>query len=94
MNAHEPGPIRTCVGCRRPDTVRRLQRFVLVEGHLVVDAGGHMNGRGAWLHPHVDCAREAIRRGGFSRSLHRNVPAEEVKRCLQGLLDADVGGGG
>jgi predicted RNA-binding protein YlxR (DUF448 family) len=90
MTARKPGTIRTCVGCRRTDSAERLWRFVLVDGHVLPDASGRMAGRGAWLHPNAECARAAIRHGGFSRSLHRAVPTDEVERCLERLLEADL----
>jgi predicted RNA-binding protein YlxR (DUF448 family) len=35
----------------------------------MVDSAGNLPGRGAWLHPAPQCAREAIRRRAFTRAL-------------------------
>ncbi|HZU48081.1 MAG TPA: DUF448 domain-containing protein [Mycobacterium sp.] len=36
---------------------------------VIVDPAGTLPGRGAWLHPVSQCAREAIRRRAFARAL-------------------------
>jgi uncharacterized protein len=36
---------------------------------VIVDPAGTLPGRGAWLHPVPQCAREAIRRRAFVRAL-------------------------
>jgi len=46
---------------------------VLREGVLHPDPGARLPGRGAYLHREEDCAREAVRRGGFERSLRTKV---------------------
>ena len=71
---HQVGPVRTCIGCRRRELAVELLRVVAVRGgndiHVVcVDAASNLPGRGAWLHPHQQCLREAIRRRAFVRAL-------------------------
>jgi predicted RNA-binding protein YlxR (DUF448 family) len=39
------------------------------EYSVTVDVAGNLPGRGAWLHPIPQCAREAIRRRAFARAL-------------------------
>jgi predicted RNA-binding protein YlxR (DUF448 family) len=68
------GPVRTCVGCRKRELAVELLRVVAVStGNgkyaVTVDAAGSLPGRGAWLHPVPQCAREAIRRRAFARAL-------------------------
>ena len=46
---------------------------MLREGVLHPDPGARLPGRGAYLHREEDCAREAVRRGGFERSLRTKV---------------------
>jgi hypothetical protein len=36
---------------------------------VTVDPAGSLPGRGAWLHPVPQCAKEAIRRRAFARAL-------------------------
>lgn len=64
------GPVRTCVGCRVPDSRSALLR-VVVGGHgdLVPDLRRCLPGRGAWLHPTEDCFDLAVRRRAFGRAL-------------------------
>ena len=68
------GPVRTCVGCRKRELAVELLRVVAVSiGNgkfaVTVDRAGTLPGRGAWLHPVPQCAREAIRRRAFARAL-------------------------
>ena len=68
------GPVRTCVGCRKRELAVGLLRVVAVstgsgEFAVTVDIAGSLPGRGAWLHPAPQCAREAIRRRAFARAL-------------------------
>ena len=69
-----PGPVRTCVGCRKRELVVELLRVVAVSAGngdyaLAVDTAGNLPGRGAWLHPDQQCLRVAIRRQAFTRAL-------------------------
>jgi predicted RNA-binding protein YlxR (DUF448 family) len=75
-SAHQrtDGPVRTCVGCRKRELAVELLRVVAVstgngEYALIVDAAGNLPGRGAWLHPNLQCLRAAIRRRAFGRAL-------------------------
>ncbi|HEY2085958.1 MAG TPA: YlxR family protein [Mycobacterium sp.] len=68
------GPVRTCVGCRKRELAVELLRVVAVSAGngkyaVTVDPAGTLPGRGAWLHPVPQCAREAIRRRAFARAL-------------------------
>ncbi|MPY94338.1 MAG: DUF448 domain-containing protein [Acidimicrobiia bacterium] len=72
--AEPPGPVRTCIGCRRRAGVDELVRVTAADGgRLVVGRG--MPGRGAWLcRGEVQCLRLAIRRRAFARALRTTVP--------------------
>lgn len=66
-------PIRTCIGCRQRASKRELVR-VTVEirsGQAVVtpDPEGTAPGRGAHLHPTIECYDLAVRRKAFARAL-------------------------
>ena len=67
-------PIRTCVGCRRPDSWSALLRVTACEGdsgaiQVVPDVRRRLNERNAWLHPEPDCLEQAVRRRAFARAL-------------------------
>ena len=61
------------MGCGRTAAKSELLRFTSVAGHLELDPDMRAPGRGAYLHPTADCAREAVRRRGFERSLRAAV---------------------
>ena len=64
------GPVRTCVGCRVPDSRSALLRVVVGgQGELIPDLRRCLPGRGAWLHPTGDCFDLAVRRRAFGRAL-------------------------
>jgi predicted RNA-binding protein YlxR (DUF448 family) len=64
-----PGPIRTCIGCRRRACPAELVRIVrLADGSLAV--GRTLPGRGAWLcRGRPDCLGRAEQRRAFARAL-------------------------
>ncbi|AHH20281.1 YlxR family protein [Nocardia nova] len=74
-----PGPVRTCVGCRKRELAADLLRVVaqsresgserdaIVE--VVPDPRRRLPGRGAWLHPVSSCLSMAERRRAFGRAL-------------------------
>ena len=56
--------MRTCVGCLKEDESAAMIRLVLGEdGGLGVDLSGRAFGRGAWVHPSVDCLERGTRGG-------------------------------
>jgi predicted RNA-binding protein YlxR (DUF448 family) len=61
------------VGCGEAAPKAQLVRFVLRDGRLAADPAARRQGRGAYLHPSEDCAREAMRRRGFDRSFRAPV---------------------
>jgi predicted RNA-binding protein YlxR (DUF448 family) len=67
-------PVRTCVGCRVRAAKSQLLRVVAVEGVLLPDPRGTSHGRGAHLHPDLECLALAERRRVFPRALRLNGP--------------------
>ena len=58
---------RTCVGCRRADSRDDLVRFIATpDGHVAFDLVGGAFGRGAWVHPRVDCLTKSVRALGHA----------------------------
>ncbi|MCL2423275.1 MAG: YlxR family protein [Micrococcales bacterium] len=75
------GPVRTCVGCRERGSRSSLLRVVLVDDGtgspgLVLDEAARLPGRGAWLHPDLDCLALAVRRKAFGRALRHAGPLD------------------
>jgi uncharacterized protein len=69
------------VGCRKRELAVELLRVVAVstgngEYAAIVDTGGSLPGRGAWLHPVSQCAQQAIRRRAFTRALRIAGPLD------------------
>ena len=78
--AQQGSPVRTCVGCRRPDSWLVLVRVVAIveagQARLVPDVRHRLPGRGAWLHPETACLEVAVRKRAFGRALRLQVPAD------------------
>ncbi|MEA2645425.1 MAG: uncharacterized protein QOE92_508 [Chloroflexota bacterium] len=73
--AHQP--TRTCVACRRNRPKRELVRLVRTQGGAVeVDAGGKIDGRGAYLCPDPACWTLAERRRAVERALSVSLDAD------------------
>ena len=62
-------PARTCLGCRQRTERSALLRVVARDGTVVADASATLPGRGAWVHPTLECVEHAIRRRAFGRAL-------------------------
>jgi hypothetical protein len=57
------------VGCRGKGGRSDLVRVVMVEGVLAPDPRARLAGRGAWVHPDLDCLDLAVRRRALARAL-------------------------
>ncbi|TFC27686.1 YlxR family protein [Cryobacterium sp. MDB1-18-2] len=82
-------PVRTCIGCRSRGPRASLQRFVARDSELVVDQTATLPGRGAWLHPSIECFQDALRRRAFGRALRVTSPldAKQLENRLNWLMD-------
>ncbi|MBA2716997.1 MAG: YlxR family protein [Propionibacteriales bacterium] len=73
-------PVRTCVGCRKRAAKSDLLRVVAdVDGPargVVPDASARRPGRGAHVHPVLDCLDLAERRRAFPRALRLEGPLD------------------
>ena len=87
-----PEPIRMCVGCRVSTAKRELIRVVRApDGSIHVDPTGKSPGRGAYLHPNVDCLDAATRKGAILRALRSGLGPEELGRLrhqVEGAMKA------
>ena len=92
-------PLRTCIGCSNRDTQRNMLRIVRSCGgdgptsqRILVDVRRDMPGRGAWLHPSVQCLQQAVRRNAFARAFKTVCGASQVQAFaeqLQQRLEAE-----
>jgi predicted RNA-binding protein YlxR (DUF448 family) len=62
-------PVRTCVGCRARADRSSLLRVVARIPVVVVDETAVLPGRGAWVHPRIECVDTARTRKAFGRAL-------------------------
>ncbi|GGA58786.1 hypothetical protein GCM10011490_05930 [Pseudoclavibacter endophyticus] len=83
------GPVRTCIGCRSRAERSQLTRVVARDGRLLVDRSAHKPGRGAWVHPLVECLELALARHAFGRALRARVTNDDDVQNLVHQLAAD-----
>nr|WP_328698692.1 DUF448 domain-containing protein [Cellulomonas citrea] len=92
------GPVRTCVGCRARDSRSSLLRVVVAGANaesprLVLDTAARMPGRGAWVHPDLECLELAERRRAFGRALRSTGPLDTgaLRAALTVMTDRATG---
>lgn len=78
---------RTCVSCRQHASPDELERFVLMDGHLVHDVRRKAPGRGAWVQTNRQCLDRALR-GGFQRSFKRKLEAPPLDELVEQMQSA------
>lgn len=81
-------PVRTCVACRSRAPKSSLLRVVARESELVVDDNASLPGRGAWLHPTIECYRVAVQRRAFGRALRVTTALDTI--TLENRLNGTV----
>lgn len=90
------GPVRTCVGCRRPAARDALLRVVwdADAGLVRLDPRRRLPGRGASLHPDERCWEQAVRRRALGRALRvPGVDGDQVRQLWQRwVADRSAGG--
>ena len=72
-------PQRTCVGCRTVLAKRALVRVVRTPDGVVVDPGGKLSGRGAYLHGQRTCWERGLK-GALANALKTSLSAEDRQR--------------
>lgn len=92
MSVGQAIPVRMCVGCRVRSVKTELLRIVVVEGALVPDPRGRLPGRGASLHPTLNCLDLAERRRAFPRAFGLRGPldASMVRDHIQAAQEQTV----
>jgi uncharacterized protein len=81
----DPGPSRTCVGCRKKRPQQALIRVARTAGGEV-SIGSGSPGRGAYLCPDPACIEAAFRTGRMHRALRSDAPDEGLKAQLMSEL--------
>ena len=81
-------PVRTCVACRSRAPRSSLLRVVSRGSELVVDHSATLSGRGAWLHPTIECYNMAVQRRAFGRAL--KVTTTLNTTTLENRLNGEV----
>ncbi|HEX4833121.1 MAG TPA: YlxR family protein [Trebonia sp.] len=69
-------PVRTCVGCRERAVKSSLLRLVVSGDDVVPDRQARLPGRGAYLHPSLECLEKAQRRRALPRALRVTGPLD------------------
>ncbi|WP_403020127.1 YlxR family protein [Salinibacterium sp. GXW1014] len=84
-------PVRTCLGCRGRAPASSLVRFVARDGIVVADASASLPGRGAWLHPTVECVDSSLKRRAFGRALRAGgaLDTSGVKQSVLALHQSE-----
>jgi predicted RNA-binding protein YlxR (DUF448 family) len=82
-------PMRTCLGCAQRKGKEDLVRIVMKDGTLMVDAGGRLPGRGAYLCHRSACVQALLKkRGRLSYALRVSLPRDVEEEFLRGLLQS------
>ena len=83
-------PERTCVACRKPAAKSELVRLVRCsDQNLVVDAGGRLRGRGAYVCRSGQCLASGVRSGQLERALRIKLD-DAARQALCGPANKEV----
>jgi uncharacterized protein len=82
-------PERTCVGCRKRDSVANLLRMVVDGGVVSPDERHQAPGRGAHLHPVTECLELAEKRKAWPRAF--KVPGPLDARLVREFVEQRAG---
>ncbi len=67
-----------CIACRESDGKRDLIRLVRVADGVLLDQSGKMAGRGAYVHPQVNCWEKALAGSLIQKALRTKISAENL----------------
>lgn len=85
-------PMRQCLGCREMKPKRELLRIVRSPERTVsLDLRGKANGRGAYVCPHTECLKKAIRAKALSRAFETEIPQEVYDALLEEMEEETHG---
>ena len=81
-------PMRQCMGCRERKAKKEMIRVVrTTEGTVSLDFSGKLNGRGAYVCPHMECLKKAIKTKALERCLEVAIPQEVYDRLEKEMED-------
>ena len=81
-------PQRQCIGCGEIKNKKEMLRVLkTTDEHIIIDATGRKNGRGAYICPSMDCSKKAVKNKGLERSLKMAIP-KEVYEALEKEMDS------
>ena len=79
-------PTRRCVGCGEHFPKNALIRVLRTpEGEIVLDLGGKMSGRGAYICKNASCLKKARKSRRIESSLECSIPDEVYERMEEEL---------
>lgn len=67
-----------CIACRESDGKRDLIRLVRLADGVVLDETGKRAGRGAYVHPQVNCWEQALAGSLIQKALRTKINAENL----------------
>jgi predicted RNA-binding protein YlxR (DUF448 family) len=76
--------VRTCLGCRTRVDRSALLRVVSRAGVVIADPSATLPGRGAWVHPTVQCVEASMKRKAFGRAFRSSVTVDTVQLLADG----------
>ena len=77
-------PQRQCMGCRERKAKKDMLRVVRsTDGTVMLDFGGKLNGRGAYICPDPECLKKAQKSKALDRSLEVTIPEEVYERLAK-----------
>ena len=84
---------RSCIFCRRKGAKQSLLRFVVKNGLIVWDSEHSISGRGAYMHPTVECWSHMREIGRWEHAFRLAadrpiVRGEEASAALMALMEA------
>ena len=71
-------PQRMCIACREADGKRALIRLVRVADGVVLDETGKRVGRGAYVHPQINCWEKALTGSLIQKALRTKISAQNL----------------
>jgi len=85
-------PMRQCTGCREMKNKREMIRVIrTAENEICIDATGRKNGRGAYICPHMNCLKMAMKNRGLERSLKTAIPESVYQQLEEEMSHIDEG---
>lgn len=77
-------PLRKCLGCQEQFPKKELLRIVrTVNGEVLLDTTGKVNGRGAYICAKLTCFKLAEKKKALQRALECEVSQEVLTRLEQ-----------